>query len=77
MVVILKINKFTDLPLETQHILKSYNITDKEWDLYSKVDIRHINGRDYLAVENLQNIPDSEFAKYLGIDELLLCIRKN
>lgn len=57
---------FADLPARYQTTLARYGITEKEWALFHKADLRMADGEHFLMSDSVHSVPDADVAAYLG-----------
>jgi len=60
------VNKsFSSLPIETQNILKYYNIGEAELKLFRGLNLKAADGRDYFVASLVDDIPDERIDVYI------------
>lgn len=54
---------FDDIPQRTKLSLQRYGITETDWKLMSDMELRAVDGRDYVTPTGILDLPDSVVAK--------------
>lgn len=57
---------FADLPPREQTTLRRHGIGEKEWSLFSKVDLRVADGEHYLLSDSVNSLSDADIKAYMG-----------